>query len=81
MRAILPKPRSSRGHPKIPVTDCLTWTKHQVAEFEPDSSAVASNFFDAFVIANLGSIPPGITFNENFMLQPRMVRVALRFNF
>ena len=42
--------------------------------------SVASNFFDAFVIANLGSVPPGITFNENFMLQPRMIRAMLRFN-
>ena len=41
---------------------------------------VASNFFDAFVIANLGSIPPGITFNENFLLQPRMIRLSLRVN-
>ena len=53
----------------------------RVSNLTDKKHSVASNFFDAFVIANLGSIPPGITFNENFMLQPRMVRVALRFNF
>ncbi len=53
----------------------------RVSNVTDKKQTVASNFFNAFVIANLGSIPPGITFNENFMLQPRLVRATLRLSF
>ena len=52
-----------------------------VTNLTDEAEVVAENNFDP-VITNLGlQVPPGDTFNERFLLQPRTVRLAFRYNF
>jgi outer membrane receptor protein involved in Fe transport len=52
-----------------------------VTNLTDESEPVAINNFDAFFEDNVGPLPDGFTFNEQFMIPPRTIRLILRYRF
>ena len=53
-----------------------------VRNLTDEAAPVAINNFDPFFSLNTGSsLPPGVTFNEQFMIPPRTIQLAYRYRF